>query len=86
MCMCRGQRTTCESCFSPSTIWLLGIKLRSVGVVVSSFVCCAILTAHCEVQFEIGFHYVSQVAHELTLDVAQGILEHYLALLPLSPE
>lgn len=28
---CRGQKTTCKSCFSPSTMWILRIELRSSG-------------------------------------------------------
>lgn len=29
VCMCGGQRTTCDSWFAPSTVWLPGIETRS---------------------------------------------------------
>lgn len=32
---CRNQRTTCISCFSPLTMWVLGIKCRLSSLVAS---------------------------------------------------
>lgn len=37
--VCGGQRSTCRGRFSPSTMWFLGMKLRSVGLVISTFTC-----------------------------------------------
>lgn len=34
--MCRGQRNTCRSWLSPSTMWDLGIKVRSSGLAAST--------------------------------------------------
>lgn len=34
-----GQRTTCRSWFSPFTVWVLGIKPGSSGLVASTFTC-----------------------------------------------
>lgn len=39
----RSQRTTFRSQFPPSTMWLLGTKLRQPGLVVSIFACWTIL-------------------------------------------
>lgn len=42
MCMCygtyRGQRTTYGSQFSPSTTWILGIKLKPSSLAASAFI------------------------------------------------
>lgn len=35
--VCGDQRTTCGSCLCCSTMWVLGIQLRSSGLVTSSF-------------------------------------------------
>ena len=43
--MCRSQRTTCWSWFSPSTVWVLGMKLMPTALVASSTTHWAILLA-----------------------------------------
>lgn len=37
--VCVDQRTNCGSLFSPSTMWVLGIKLRSLGLMAGVFIC-----------------------------------------------
>ena len=41
--ICGGQRTACRSLFSPSILWVLGIEIRSSGLVASTFTLCTIL-------------------------------------------
>lgn len=37
--VCVDQRTNCGSLFSNSTMWVLGIKLRSLGLMAGVFIC-----------------------------------------------
>lgn len=44
---CGGQRTTCQSWFSPSTLWTLRIELKSSAMVASTLTHWVILLAPC---------------------------------------
>lgn len=45
VCVCIGQRTTCGRHFSPSTMWVLRTKLKSLGLTATTFTHCAISMA-----------------------------------------
>lgn len=56
--MCGGQRTTYWSRSFPSTMWILGIKLKPLEFTGGNFPCCAILeflVAFCHDNFFIDF-------------------------------